>query len=588
MGLNRMYRIGRMGEAAVLRSSGLVLRAQCPMFYCNFPCFGVTIPVDGPKEHTMSATRRLDILAIIGGVLAVVAIVVTITTSRSANVPQDQGREIALRSMPDSDMCADFEVLTEWPWGKDALPQFEKTISRKDADSSAATDEYEKQKRLHTLPVLADAVRRFPESARIQFRLGTLGDQKQRMAALRRAADLDRMNAYPLYALTGICATAGKYDQALQFLSQGNQRPYAAWYPIPYEGQSGSMFPDTLVSSANSAALLAAMGLPRRAASRLSKYADRLRLSGKNDQALAVSNEVRRMGWRLIREGAVNSLDVYVGVAVVTLAERPEKRMYSASGDKAGLARIERDEKELTRLKAGARAYSDIAMDKLMRRVARFAGLSWAFSVAIAGQALLLLLISIWWLVLALRSRGQSASELHESATDKSFPAARLMRMEILVFVAMVALSCIPVVVSNDAVLLAFMAVATVFPLAPIIGVAVWANLAYKRGYLAAAESTGETVAKPWKGYLISDKRERQRRLTGIMGGVMIALAVWGVGLSAYMSATMNSYPWQVHHGTSGLYQEETKYVHDLVTGKIKVPEKYIRAVEKQDAARKK
>jgi hypothetical protein len=46
------------------------------------------------------------------------------------------------------------------------------------------------------------------------------------------------------------------------------------------------------------------------------------------------------------------------------------------------------------------------------------------------------------------------------------------------------------------------------------------------------------------------------------------------------MKVTMDAFPWQMERATAGLYQEEPKYVRDLLAGKVKVPEKYIREAE--------
>ncbi len=543
----------------------------------------------------MSATRKLDILTLLGGILAVAAIVIPMAFSRPPIDPTDMGREAALRAMPDNDVRADLAVLSEWPWGEAAASQVKKTWGGVGLKPGTDLQAYERQRQEHTAAALAQAIRRFPDSARIQFREGTLGnDPKKRIAALRNAADLDKENACPLYALAGEYAAAGKHDQALRLLSQGNRRPRVDWYPIPYGTHSGGALSDMLIASANSNAQLPAIMYVRQTARQLIGYADKLRASGHNQQALAVMDQIRGMGWRLIRQDQANLLDMLIGVAITKIAEKPETQIYAETGNKAGQLRIERDEREFIRLGAGMRAYTGQSMEKLVNSFARFTAFGIPVAAAGAVASVLTLLSLIWWGILALRSRKQAPSDFHEETARKAFAQRRLASMWTAVLVIVVGSTVVlvrtaslgPVAVG---VIQAIGAVVCAVSAVVVLG---WANKAYGRRYQQVAESYGETMPRPWKGYPIADKRERQRRLTGVMGGVVVGLALWGVILSAYMKTAMHAYPWQMERATAGMYQEETRYVHDLVAGKIKVPEKYIREVEQQqrkrDAERKK
>ena len=67
-----------------------------------------------------------------------------------------------------------------------------------------------------TVDKVRQAVGKYPNSARLQFRLGTYGNDGQ---ALRRAAELDTNNALPLYYLA---SKAASMDETLALLFGGS------------------------------------------------------------------------------------------------------------------------------------------------------------------------------------------------------------------------------------------------------------------------------------------------------------------------------------------------------------------------------
>jgi len=514
----------------------------------------------------LKETRRLDILALIGGVLALAAIIgVTISyrlsLRQTISAMEGGSRKQLLKCMPTPDMRADL-----------MLPESLAGV----ADKSTRR------------PVLAQfeaAAARYPDSARLQFRLGRVADEPQASEALRRAAQLDPGNALPLYVLAHKASAKGHWDEAMSLLTQANRRSRIDAYPFPLDACKGNGFLEMQILSENSSVSFPCYAIMRRNAVDLRGHASQLHSAGKTQDALVILAQLKDMGWKLMRQDQTNLMDVLVGIAIIKVAEKPEKQIYTSTGDKAGLARIEHDEMEFARLRAGCRAFADRIMDNLMRRLARFAALS--VPTVIAGAALVLVMLAsfLWWGILALRSRRKPASEIHLAATAKAFPAGRLFKIGAFV-AGILAVETVALVFCASALKVELLTVvegsAMILPAILMLGVLAWASIAYKRAYRQAAESAGETISKPWKGYPVADKRERQRRLTGVFGGVMAAIFVWGMLVSGYMKVTIHAFPWQVDRAAAGLHQEEPKYVRDLLAGKVKVPEKYIREAEQR------
>lgn len=521
----------------------------------------------------MTSTRRLDTLASIGGVLAILAIVISIACNahlmRTVSETQDGASERLLKCMPTPDMRADLQ-----------LPDVPSTAANGSTPQNA-------------LSKYRAAARKYPTSARLQFHLGLAAAEPESSNAFRRAVQLDPGNALPLYALARKASATGHWDEAVTLLTQANRCAGLDWYLFPYEACKGNGTSEMELESKNASVSTHCATITRGLAHELTEHALQLHSAGKTQDGLAILGQVREMGWKLMHQGQTSVMDVLVGTAIIRSAEKPERQIYTATGNKAGLARIERDEEEFIRLKAGGRAYLDQAMLDLVRTVAHFAALSLPLSAAGAVSAFITIVSMVWGSLLARRSKGTPASELHDMATDRAFAAARLARLYALVIVVVAAITTALASLSfssadalaRDSVGMALGAVSSALV---VLCVMVWANIAYKRAFQEAAESDGDIASRPWKGYTIADKRERQRRLTGVTGGVTITLAIWGVVLSVYMKTTMDSYPWQMDRATAGLCQQEQQYMHDLVAGKIDVPAKYIKQVQSEETVKAK
>lgn len=515
----------------------------------------------------MTTTRRLDILAIIGCILAVAAIVIPV--ANYAYLPQlissmSSGSKTALmRWLPTADMRADL-----------MLPN----------RSEARVED--KAVRRSVISKFEAAAAKYPNSARLQFRLGTVADEPQASEALNTAAKLDQNNAIPLYALARMASRKGQWDQATSLLTQANHRSRVHTYPYPLDACKGNGLVEMLIVSENLSVSSAGHILMRSLTKDLVAHAWQQHKEGETQESLAVIGQLKEMGWKLIRKDDGSLMDMLVGMTLIQLVERTEKHIYTATGDKAGLERIARDENEFVRLRAGSNAYLATFMDGPVQRSER----STALSIPLAGSAgagsMITILLVVWWSILRWRSRGAPASEHHVAATDMIFAPGRLIRLCALVIVAVASFALLSLYVLTDDT--SGMVLGSACPTALVLIVAAWASVVYKKAFRTAAESVGETVPKPWKGYPIADKRERQRRLTGVMGGVMVAIGVWGVLVSAYMKTTMDAYPWQIERAFAGIYQREQQYVCDLVSGKIMIPQKYILEQQKKAAEQKK
>ncbi|HUV05451.1 MAG TPA: hypothetical protein VMX94_10130 [Armatimonadota bacterium] len=506
----------------------------------------------------MKETRRLDILALIGGVLALVAIAVqgyyTIwARTYSFEAQAAETREAILQRMPDTDVRADFEVLS---------------LGFGSVHGGAAAQR-----------ALERAVKKFPKSARLNFRLGTIGESRQSPGALRRAAELDTSNALPLYLLASEAASRGAADEAIVLLIRGNRRRHVDSYPLPYEVCENNGLFEAMVGAANS--LRSSPIHLRRVATCVSKHAAELHAAGHTDQALTTLGETKRMAWSLMRSKDATMMDLLAGTAIVAIADKREAQIYTETGSKVGLAQVQKEKRKLTYLSAGCRAYWDQSMEGLVRSGARFSAP--IVSVApIIGQSWLTVAMLLLWAAFALRTRRVPTSELHLEAAAKSFSVGRLLKYYAPIFL-------LPGLAASALTYLAFskytlvtVAAGAAFLVPSIL--LLWLSVRlHKKTYLQTAESLGREKPRFWAGAPAQDKREIARRLAGVHGGAMILLLVWGLLVSGVVKLTWDAFPWQIERAFAGVYKAELRYAADLVAGKVKVPQKYIREIEERE-----
>ena len=407
---------------------------------------------------------------------------------------------------------------------------------------------------------IKQAVEKYPNSARLQFRLGSYGKDDQ---ALRRAAELDPSNALPLYYLA---SKAASMDGTLALLRDANLRKNVTEYPLPLRGGARA---ESLAMSVNGNIALSNYLVPRALSKNIGKYASELHKQGRTDEALEALKQVRQMGWGIMRSENQTLLGFMIGMAVVRTSAKFEKEIYTEIGSKDGLARLETERKRLDYLQAGSRYYVTHANEKLVEGVNRNMAIFLPVLFMGAAQLLILLLSGIWWGILLLRSRRQPSSEIHQEAT-KSFSIARLAMLYFLIFIPATAVSAIVFLQDKDGVPLyiAMYVAAVVFPLVLLLA----ANVIYRRA----------AVMPSWRNAPIADKREFQRRMLGVMGGGMVFLVILGLLIAGGTKAATGSYPWDVQSYMAKMRGEESKYVQQLLAGKVKVSEELVREIEQR------
>ena len=511
----------------------------------------------------MKETRRLDVLAILGAVLvlgvAAAAVYCYISVvAMPGSDPLAQSRNRVLRRMPPSDLRADLAAL-----------------------SARATQEDYGSQEANELDQAAD---KYPNSARIQLHAGLRGSEERRPQALQRAIRLDPGNALPYYLLASDAASKGALDKAADLLARGNRQRKMTEYPIPYEVARGfaGFF---VIDGMNTDIRFGTYGKLRRPALALGKLSVTLYQTGHTDQALALIGEIRQMGLKTMHRKDATLIDALIGSSVLHLCERSEKDIYGATGSQAGLAQVEKESRKLTYLKAGSQAYLFESMEVFTRRMAQLGAPGLAVSTAAGASAFLLFTCFVWWAILALRSRRRNGSETHGEATASAFFGVRLLK----VYGLLLLISCIAtaplVYLANSSlnpdylytggeIAGALMAIAL---LAMLIRAIIW----YRKAYLRAQENP-----RFWRGAPAQEKREIMRRLVGFQGGMAITLALFGLLVCGYTKATMHAFPWQFDSVMMDMRQREIQYTADLVAGKVKVPQKYIDEVKREEARR--
>lgn len=540
----------------------------------------------------MRETRRLDVLAVIGGVLALVAIAVqgyyTIRARTYSFVARAaETREAILQRMPDTDVRADFEALTAM-WDKKYVKRMEALYREYEKKPGEGYRLDREQLQIGRTGILLErAIRKFPNSARLHFRLAMFTTGPSSIEAIRKASELDPGNALPCYLLASDAASRKAWDEALRFLMQGNNRKRLTEYPllrryIDRHGVAGLI----LLPGATADYEFSVISRLRRLATGISGHALEIHASGRTDEALKMLDSVKQMGWKCTRAEDAATFDVLVGSVLVAISNKREAQIYTETGSKAGLAQVQKEKGKLAYLRAGCRAYVGQLMEGLVRRGARFSA-PIASVAPIIGQSWLAAIMLVVWAAFALRTRGKPASELHLEAAAKSFSAGRLLKYYAPIFLP-------PGLAASALMYLAFskymlvMAAAGAAFLVPSVLLLWLSARLYRKTYLQTAESLGREKPRFWAGAPAQDKREIARRLAGVHGGAMIFLILWALLVSGGTKLAIGAFPWQIERAFAGVYKTELRYAADLVAGKVKVPQKYIREAEQREKQRTK
>lgn len=465
----------------------------------------------------MTETRRLDVLAVVGGVLGI-ALVLYLLYQRGGGCPdlakwrsQSDNQKIRtaiFKQLPESEMKADLAVI----FGV-----------RKTAGE-------------------------YSNSARVQFRLGTRNHDDK---ALRRAAELDKDNALPLYYLA---SKAASMDGTLALLREAGRRKGITDYPLSLKGKFERMAYEISLSVAFPKYLVL-----RHISKDVSEYALKLHQQGRTDEALEAIRQVKAMGWNIIRDENPTILGVLVGTAVIHDAEKPERQIYTGLGSKTGLAELEREKARLDYLRTGARYCVTHANERMVKGVNRNMAILLPVTYMSIAQLIILLACGICWATLLLESRRQPASEVHEEAT-KSFSIARLARLYLLIFVPAIAICAIIYTHGKNDVppLTPIYVLGAIFPLILLMA----ANIIYRRSAGVAS----------WRSASVHDKREVQRRMMGVAGGAVVLLSILGLLIAGGTRVATGLYPWETHSYATRMCGQEAGYVKQLLAGKIKLP----------------
>lgn len=467
----------------------------------------------------MNETRRLDVLAIVGGILGI-AMVVYLLYQRGSGCPD----------------------LTKWRSQSD-LRKVRAAVLRQLPESETKAD-------LAVQLGVRTAAGQYANSPRVQFRLGTKWNDDK---ALRRAAELDPNNALPLYFLA---SRTDSMDGRLALFREASRRDSFTDYPFSFRGRLEPMAFDI-----NTAKGFESLNVCGRMGKTLSEHALRLHEQGRTDEALEVLKLVEVMGWKLAKRENPTLLSLMVGVSVVRVAEKSEKEICTEIGLKSGLDRIEREQVRLDYLSTGARYIVSHANERLVKGVNRRMAIFLPVVCLAVAQLLILLVSGIWWQILLLRSRKQPGSELHLEAT-KALSAGRLAKWYTIASMGaiglLLGLNSLLSYSNSSAACAAMYLVALAFPLNILVN----ANMCYRRAFPQTS----------WRKAPIADKREFQRRMLGVQGGAMVFLVILGLLIAGGTKAATGAYPWDVQSYISKLRREEPKFVQQLLAGKIKLP----------------
>lgn len=515
----------------------------------------------------MNETRRLDIFARVGGVLALLTVIACIGTIiygiyQSSKIDESwlQARDDILQRMPDSEVKADFAVTTA------SNKIFYPTI-------------YPNREK-----ILAQAIRKYPNSARLQFRLGTTVEGPASLDALMKAVKLDPANGATYYALASAEAEKGNWGRATEYLKQGNMCKVFSTYPFTNtELNPKGIFEAVVAQDSGGGNFVLYQGMRFRNMMRaMGKHAQMLQSQGKTDEAVGMLNEARQMGWATMGKDHGNIMTVVYGTNIIILADHYAKPIYESTHSASGLAQLKQDTREIAYLQAGQNKYLDDSMRHLIRNTDLF------FSMLIPAapillESLLTLFVIMGWIGHSRKSRDTDASELHDAATARAFSFSRMMKAYAAIFVIpgiLTAVAAIIVCLTSPAkYFLSAIAIPVIAVLYPVV-MYVRGAVSYKRAYRYVAEEAGTTAPRSWRTASRADRREVARRLSGVFGGSMVLLTVLGLMISVGMKIGFGTFPWQPEHFLSDYCAYEKQYTSDLLAHKIVVPEEKIRKAE--------
>jgi hypothetical protein len=520
----------------------------------------------------MKTTKLLSALAVIGVILSVALLgwagtawAHSLFASKDPDAEYARAREAMIRRIPESDIRADFEVL------------------------SSLSQVYTPHAYGERLMLLGSVFKRYPDSVRLQMRTGMYAEGPQSVAALNRVAQLDPDNALPLYYLASKAAEENRMGEAVKDLRLGNSRRSCTDYPIPNKFLSSAnpdeyIFEDSVIRCGTLANGTALRSLVRE----MRKYAMTLHHQERDKEALGLLSDTRKANRAVFKGSGMSGSDLIDAASLNSWIVVSERRIYQDTGSQSGLSQVAKGQAEDDRLLAGVMMSVGQGMDNLMQRESEFFSPTVPL-LPLGLEIVLMPIIGIIWVVLSRRSKGLAGSDAHITAEEDVFNARRLLDMYAIIFLPLGLVMAVVTYKLFESVSAFDFLVILPFGLVSPIALWIYSARAYKRAYRAALEQFGAPVPRLWKEAPVQDKREAARRMLGVHGGAVVFLVVLGLLISVGEKAVVGAFPWQTMFIMEDMRQRETLFVDQLVQGKIKVPESYIRAqVETRQANEKK
>ncbi len=507
----------------------------------------------------MTTTRKLDILAIIGIVLAVAAVVSVIVgmvrvdhwiNSSDAGT----GDLDFIKNLPESDVRADLHAV----------------VANK--SSKAVVKE------------LSRATGRYPNSARLHFRLGTFSQGDQSTEALTRAAELDRQNALPVFLLASRAAYARQWDTVRVYLTQANLRPRVDWYGIPSSVSDGYMFGSLgflrVEEQIDHPVQKGLSSLSRT----LGEHALILHKSGQTALAIDDLRLVRQAAEKIARTQDGTAVELLIGQSMAAATNKRRATIFSAVHDREQLRSLDSDRRTLEYRRAGIRYFARRALDGELSMTIIGCALFIILYISLLHPSVGILIGAFEVRALTRKSLGMAPTELHERA----FSHVRLSLGRYALVLLVLCAGCASLIQTQmkDFDQIAWVALPLLVAVIAAPHVTPSSHQ-YLKAYRREHELAGLPLPFHRKNMPVEDKRELARLELGILGATMIVMVLFVAVACGFYKARADAYPWQPGKTLTNVRREEQTFVRGLLAGKIKVPQKYILEEQKKAAERK-
>ena len=509
----------------------------------------------------MKETRRLDILAAIGGVLAMVILtnfgILGYRYHSSNHFDEYWAREAILKNARQPATRAALDVMLKSP-----SLSFQLDPSK-----------------------LKKAAKEYPNDPRLNLYMGVFAEEPIASEALEHLSKLDPNNALLIYLLASKASSRGDWGEARSLLAKADELKGFDCYDFPYAMANGDFGLECQLSQANSDGAERVQHDLRKLAKGTCDHALKLHAAGRDHEALAILKEIRQLGWRPIRRDGADIIDALRGSAIVRTSDDARTQIASDIGDGKVLADAGAEIEKTILIRAGTRAFvledAYDPSDRMIRLV--FTGII-AFWVLVAcSMALIMNLIGLG--VMLRKSRGLQVSPMHAEATTKAYSAANLIKVYAVAFVVPFLAFLAMTIIDPGSHWFAAVTCIAMFSMVIVpMGLNAHISKRYEKAYSALAQEASLEPLPKSKLMAAQDKRELLRRDAGLLGGFLITLSFSILVLSTALRLHFGAYPCQITKAMGGMPQAEMRYVKDLVDGKVKVPQKYIDEIKREEA----